>query len=153
MIINAKKRLAAYTQLLPKVIDPNVIPQQYWDLKDDYNQANSPTMQKLKRDLAKYGYSVQTFGYSKKGNKAYLRCNIIDIEKISSEFSIDILANEKGELKLYATRLPFDSDAIGSFGFTVDNAKDMTLILENAINAFKIVNTVDYTQMPLYTNN
>lgn len=49
--------------------------------------------------------------------------------------------------------LPFDSDVVGSFGFTVDNVKDMMLILENAINAFKIVNTVDYTQMPLYTNN
>lgn len=42
---------------------------------------------------------------------------------------------------------------VGSFGFTVDNGKDMMLILENAINAFKIVNIVDYTQMPLYTNN
>lgn len=152
MIINAKKRLLAYTQLLPKVIDPNDIPKQYWDLKDKYDQANSPTMQKLKRDLAKYGYSVQTFGYSKKGNKAYLRCNITD-KKINSEFSIDILANEKGELKLYANGLPFDSDEISTFGFTVDDAKDMMLVLEYAINAFKIINSVDYTQMHLYTNN
>lgn len=154
MRVNAKKRLLAYAQLLPKVIDPNEIPKQYWDLRDDYNQFNSPAMQKLKRDLAKYGYSIQTFCYSKKGNKAYLRCNILDKNKRSQdEFTVDIVANEKQELGLYANGLPFNPDSMGDSVFTVDQAKDMMFALENAVNAYKIVNTVDYTQMPLSTNS